>query len=124
MFETLRIKIFGTQPAAKVTDKALEQLIQRDFGIKAVEVKQKLTLVNSDTHGGKNRISAAIIKLSNRDINAIDYYIEISKNDFRDVISQAEYPRCSKFDFSEIKKQNTKQIYLEDWNEYWNWMTK
>ena len=42
MFETLRIKVFGTQPAATVTDKILERIIQRDFGNRANEVKQKL----------------------------------------------------------------------------------
>ena len=92
MFETLRIKVFGTQPAATVTDKILEQIIQRDFGNCANEVKQKLKQITSDTHEGKNRISAAIIKLSNKDINVIDHYIDMTKNDFRDVISRAEYP--------------------------------
>lgn len=123
MFETLRIKVFGTQPAATVTDKILEQIIQRDFGNCANEVKQKLKQITSDTHEGKNRISAAIIKLSNKDINVIDHYIDMTKNDFRDVISRAEYPRCFKLDFGQAeKKLNIKQVYLSDWNEYSNWL--
>lgn len=110
MFEAIRIKFFGSQPAARVTDKILERLIERDFGSKALEVKQKLQRVTSDSHNGKNRISAAILKLSNKD--------------FRDVISQAEYPRCSKLDFDKIEKRNMKAIYLDDWTEYSKWLTK
>ncbi len=122
MFEVLRIRIFGTQPAAKVTDKTLVRLIQREFGEQADNVKLKLRQITSDTHNGKNRISAAIIKLSNKDLKAIDYYIEMCKNDFRDLISQAEYPRCSKLGFNEMEEQNMKRIYLNDWIDYSNWI--
>ena len=122
MFEAIRIKIFGSQPTANITNKKLKQLIQRDFGTKAAEVKQKLRKVTSDTHSGANRISAGILKLSNRDINAIGYYVDMSNSDFREVISQAEYPRCSKLSFSELEEQNMKQIYLDDWKEYSKWL--
>jgi hypothetical protein len=74
----------------------------------ALEVKQKLQRVTSDSHNGKNRISAAILKLSNKDFNSTDYYINMSHGDFRDVISQAEYPRCSKLDFDKMEKENMK----------------
>ena len=122
MFETLQIKVFGTQPAATVTDKILERIIQRDFGDCDNEVKQKLRQITSDTRAGKNRISAAIIKLSNKDINVIDHYIDMTKNDFRDVISKAEYPRCFKLDLGQAEKLNMKQVYLDDWKEYSKWL--
>src|SRR5688572_15465017 len=118
MFEVLRIKLFGNQPIPKITDKELSQLILRDFGANSDEVKQKLRKVKSDTPSGKNRISAAIIKLSNKDFFAIDQFIEISNNDFRDVISQTEYPKSSELGFTNFETQNMKQIYLEDWEQY------
>jgi uncharacterized protein YgbK (DUF1537 family) len=124
MFETIRIKIFGKQPAAKVTDRKLERLIQREFGHRISEVRQKLQRVTSDTNNGKNRISAAILKLANKDFNVLDHYIAMNNSDFRDVISQAEYPRCSKLDFGEMEERNMKHIYLEDWIEYSNWLNK
>lgn len=122
MLETLRINFFGTQPVAIVTDKILERIIQRDFGNRADEVKQKLKEVISDNHNGKNRISAAILKLSNKDIKAIDHFISLSNNDCRDVISQAEYPKCSKLNLSEMEEQNMKPIYFDDWIEYLKWI--
>ncbi len=122
MFETLRIKVFGAQPAATVTDKILERIIERDFGNCANEVKQKLKQITCDTHEGKNRISAAIIKLANKDINVIDHYINMTKNDFRDVISKAEYPGCFELNLSKAGKLNMKQVYLDDWKEYSKWL--
>ena len=124
MFEAIRIKLLGIQPAAKVTDKLLERLFQREFGNRAPEVKQKLQQVTSETQKGKNRISAAILKLSNMDFSAIDYFIGMSSEDSRDVISKAEYPRCSKFGFDDIEGQNMKGVYLDDWTEYSKWLNK
>ena len=124
MFETLRIILFGTQPFAKVDNKTLEKIIYRDFGNRANEVKQKLRGILSDTATRKNRISAAIIKLADKDINAIDNYIEISNNDCRDVLARAEYPRCFEVGFDEMGKSKMKQIYLADWKEYSIWLNK
>jgi len=76
--------------------------------------KLNLSRKLSDSQGGKNRISAAII--------LIDYYIAMSKNDFIDVILQAEYPGCSKLGFSKMGKQDMKPIYLDDWTAYSNWL--
>ena len=124
MLETLRIKLVGTQPIAKVSDAMLERLIQREFGNQADLVSRKLKQVFSETNAGKNRISAAIIKLSDKDINAIDHLIEQSKNDFRDLISQSEYPKCSKLGFTDTEKQNMNFIYLDDWTQYSKWLNK
>jgi hypothetical protein len=124
MFKYFQIMFFGTQPSAKVSDKTLERIIYREFDKRAKEVKQKLRQVKSDTKNGQNRISAAILKLANTDFNAIDNFIEISNNDFRDVISHAEYPQCSKVAFNDISKDKRKQLYLADWKQYSNWLSK
>ncbi len=124
MFEILQIRLFGTQPVAKVTDQMLERIIQRDFGSQADEVKQKLKQVISDSHSGKNRISAAILKLSNKDIKAVDHFIRLSNNDCRDVLSQAEYPKCTELGFGDMEEQSMKPIYLEDWKEYSRWLNR
>ena len=115
MFEILRIKLFGTEPAAKITDRKLEQLIHRDFGKHEDEVKQKLEHLN-------NRIAAAILKLSNKDINSMDHFIEVSNDDYRDVLSSAEYPRYGNMIFGQLNKKDRKRIILEDWQEYSEWL--
>ena len=73
---------------------------------------------------GKNRISAAILKLSNKDINLVQHYIEKSNFDFRDVIAEAEYKKCSTHSFEEIQNKDMSNIYYEDWTEYSQWLEK
>ena len=124
MFETLRIILFGTQPFAKVDSKTLERIIHREFGNRSSEVKQKLLQITSDTPNSKNRISAAIIKLADKNINAIDNFVEVSNNDCRDVLAKAEYPRCFNLGFGEMEKSKMKQIFLADWKDYLKWLNK
>ncbi len=122
MLETLKIKLFGDQPTAKVSDQMLDSIIKREFGKLADKVREKLNVIRGDSKESKNRISAAIIKLSNKNINSLEHYISVAQADPRDVLSQAEYPRCSKYSFSEMGERDMKPIYLDDWNEYSTWL--
>lgn len=122
MFEELKIKILGTQPAAKVTTNQLEKLIAREFPKHIDEVTLKFYKVKGDNPNGINRISAAIVKLANKDLSTLDRFIEMASADYRDILSQAEYPRCSKLGFGEFDKKKMKSIYLEDWREYSKWL--
>lgn len=122
MFEKLKIKIFGTQPAAKVTTNQLEKLIAREFPKHIDEVTLKFYKVKGDNPNGINRISAAIVKLAHKDPSSIDHFIKMASTDYRDILSQAEYPRYSKLGFEEYDKKKMKSIYLEDWKEYSKWL--
>ncbi len=124
MFEFLKIKFFGIQPTAKITDKTIERIIKREFGNNADKVKDKLQQVISDTSKGRNRISAAVLKLANKDFDKIDYWIHISNNDFREVVAKAEYPRISNLDFAEVNQTESKNIYSADWLDYSSWINK
>ena len=124
MFETIKIRILGKQPVPKVSNRMLDRLIQRDYQDSHAEVKQKLNKIISATHSGKNRISAAILKLSNQDLSQIDHYIEIANTDFRDVISKAEYPSASQYGFNDTNRFKMKHIYLADWFGYSKWLSK
>ncbi len=122
MFEVLKINIWGTQPVARVSDKQLEKLIRREFPDNINQVKTRLGKVKIDPASGKNRISAAIIKLANKDVKSLDHYIDVANSDFRDVLSQAEYPRCSKLGFGKSRSNDMKRIYMNDWKEYSKWL--
>jgi len=124
MFETLRIKLFGRQPFAKISNKTLERIIQREFGDRANAIKQKLQSVANDTPGGKNRLLAAIVKLADKDVDAVDKFIEICNTDYRDVLAKAEYPECLELGFSKTHGNKMKQIYLTEWEEYSNCLKK
>ena len=124
MFEILKIKLFGIQPIPKITESILEKIIERDFKASSTEVKSKLEKVESETESGKNRISLAILKLANGNLEDVEKYIEVSNVDFRDIIFQAEYPRCSELGFEAIENPEIRKVYLEDWEEYTKWLNK
>lgn len=122
MFEVFKIKYLGVQPEAKVTTLRLESLIAREFPRHIEEVTLKFYKVKGDTPNGMNRISAAILKLADKDLSSIDHYIEMANADSRDVLALAEYPRCSKIGFDNFDKNQMKEVYLDDWREYSKWL--
>jgi hypothetical protein len=122
MFEEFKIKYLGIQPIAKVSTLKVESLIAREFPNHIDEVILKFYNIKGDNPNGINRISAAILKLANKDISMIDHYIEIANADSRDVLSKAEYPRSTKIGFVDFDKKKMKSIYLDDWTEYSKWL--
>ncbi|XLS30540.1 hypothetical protein ACJD0Z_06870 [Flavobacteriaceae bacterium M23B6Z8] len=112
------------QPVAKISDMELEKLVDREFPENSDLVKRKLTEIKSDSRSGQNRIGAAVLKLANSDLNRIDYLIKTANKDFRDIISQAEYPRASKYGFDERSENELKTDYLDDWTEYAEWKSR
>jgi hypothetical protein len=124
MLDLLKIKLFGHQPVAKISDQLLDTLIERDYKNNAVIVKEKLNTIDSDSQAGKNRIAAGILKLANKNFDALDELIEKANTDSRDIFMWAEYPRCAKLDFDELDDKQMKQVYIEDFNEYSKWLGK
>ena len=118
--EELKLKN-GEQPIAKISDNEMDFLISRDFENNINLVKQKLNKIQSDSKSGKNRISAAVLKIANRELDKIDIIVEKANEDFRDVICEAEYPRVYKNVFNEPNEEQLKVDYLNDWTEYLEW---
>ena len=124
MFDIVKIKILGQQPTAKISDELLDTLIERDYIINANIVRTKLDKINSDSKAGQNRIAAGVLKLANKNFDALDELIEKANTDSRDILMWAEYPRCAKIRFDELDQKKMKQIYIDDFNEYSNWINK
>ncbi len=124
MSDIQNIKLFGNQPSAKISDELLEKLIIREFKVDTAVVSEKLKNVISDSQMGKNRISADILKLANKDINTLDELIERANIDSRDIMLWAEYPRCAELGFDELDENAMKQIYIDDFVEYSNWLNR
>ena len=122
MFDLLKIKFFGHQPVAKISDQLLDTLIGRDFKSKAAIVRTKLNYIDSDSKAGQNRIAASILKLADKNFDALDELIEKANADSRDILMWAEYPRCAKIGFDELDNKQMKQIYLDDFIEFSNWL--
>ena len=114
----------GEQPVAVISNEDLDFLIGREFPSERDFVKAELDKVTSDSEGGKNRISACVLKLAERDSTKIDSLVRLANEDSRDVISRAEYPRASLvgFDLFEQDGDATRNVFMEDWKEYSTWL--
>ena len=124
MNEIELIKRKGEQPTAKISNAELESLIEREFPNNLNVIKQKLNKIQSNSQNGKNRIGAAVLKLANSELNKIKDLINKANEDFRDIVSEAEYPRASKYGFDEPNDNELKTDYLNDWIEYKDWKDK
>lgn len=114
----------GEQPVAKISDEDLDFLICREFPNDKVTVKTKLDKIKSDSQNGKNRISASVLKLADKNLSRIDILVKRANQDFRDIVLKAEYPRASSYDFGKRDEEEIKDDYLRDWDEYSTWKEK
>lgn len=126
MNEKELILIQGQQPVATISDEDLNFLICREFSNHKESVKSLLDKIKSDSKNGKNRISASILKLANKDLSKIVFLVKQVNDDFRDVVSEAEYPRAHRIGFELFDKEDKfiKEVLLEDWEEYSSWKVK
>jgi hypothetical protein len=112
------------QPAAKVYKRDITRIIKRDY--KGNENKI-LEILNVYQDYESYRVWAAILKLSNGDINKVNYYVELANTDYRDVLAPAEYPIYSHkigFDTDKYSKQEINGIIKDDLDQYKRWFNK
>jgi hypothetical protein len=114
----------GEQPVAKISNEELDFLINREFPNVKDAIRAKLDKIKSDSQNGKNRISASILKLANKEFKEIDVLVKRANEDFRDIVSEAEYPRASSYGFGERNDEENQNDYLKDWEEYSTWKEK
>ena len=112
------------QPAAKISDEELDFLISREFPNDKEFVKNSLDKLISDSQPGKNRIAAAVLKIADKKIDKIEFLVRLANEDFRDIVSEAEYPRASNLGFEKMSDNEHNNIYLKDWEEYSKWIGK
>lgn len=114
-------------PAAEISDELLRKLIRREFPkiFTRLKVKWLLNSISSDSKAGKNRLSAAVLKLAQGDIAKLKLLVERCNYDFRDVVSEAEYPIYSSYGgFGKVPEDKIKEVYAADWNQYSDWINK
>lgn len=110
------------QPVPTVTDKDVERIALRDFGkenlAEAMGILKKYGQ-HKETRLGTPRVRLAILKLANGDLDLLSKYTENANQDFRDIISLAEYPKYLAEVGFERNSQKTKTAVIEaDWNQY------
>ncbi|MEL6894204.1 MAG: hypothetical protein AAFP84_21615 [Actinomycetota bacterium] len=81
------------QPVPNIDADDVARLLAREFG-PAADAAQAMLGALSGTHpGAVARVSAAVIKLSGGDLDALRSAVDTAVADWRDVLAAAEYPR-------------------------------
>ncbi|MDA9317121.1 hypothetical protein N9Q58_04315 [Polaribacter sp.] len=112
------------QKIPNIKDAVIKRIVEREFSsVKFTKIEGILKRYQSRNSKGMNRIYAAILKLSNGNIELIKKYVEQANSDYRDIIALAEYPNYSKYDFDEnLSKEKEKQLIDSDWKQYEIWL--
>jgi hypothetical protein len=117
-----------TQPHADVTAADVERIARRDYPPDRVD--EVLSILDEyggeDWHPEPDRVRMAVLKLAGGKFDQLRMHIEAAKMDFRDVLSEAEYPLYTKkwFHIDKLPEAERQQIIDSDWKQYQDWLTR
>jgi len=126
MIEKDLILTKGEQPVPTISDEKLDFLISREFPYEKELVRTKLNNIKSDSENAKNRICTSVLKVADKKLDKIDFLVKRANKDFRDIVSEAEYPRAHKSGFALFDQEEkiVRDVLLSDWEEYSTWTEK
>jgi uncharacterized protein YqfB (UPF0267 family) len=114
-----------TEKIPEIKDIDIKRIILRDFSESHFKsVLDILSLYKSGSDKGMNRIYAAILKLSNGNIDLLKTNVAIANVDYRDVISLAEYPNSFEVMFDDLSDEANDKLTEEDWTQYQEWLMR
>ena len=110
------------QPVPSVTIEQINKILRREFPF---NIQKALEILKQYSSNGKYRVWAAIIKLSERDLNKLQENTNTAINDYRDILANAEYPEYTLkvgFDSKKFTKEEIENIYQRDQQQYLKWL--
>jgi len=104
--EILKKKLINIFPD-KIERSQAGQIIER-YGVESCEVEH-------------DRIQLAILKLSGSSLDSLKKNTQLAKEDYRDILSLAEYPKQSK-SWSILDGPKKQKMIEDDLSQYENWL--
>ena len=104
----------------------VERVARRDFP--ADQIPSVMAVLGEygeeEWHREEQRVRLAVLKLANRDMKDLRYWIEQAKRDYRDVLGPAEYPLYGKKwgRMDTILEEEQTRIIESDWAQYEQWL--
>ena len=114
-----------TQPHPDVTAADVERIVRRDYP--AERFDEVFAILNEygteDWHPESDRVRMSVLKLAGGKFDQLRGHVEAAKMDFRDVLSEAEYPLATKkwFHIDKLSEAERQKIYDADWKQYEDW---
>ncbi len=115
------------QPVPQVSEADIARIVAREFSPKhAAEVVLALGEYRKQSwHREVIRVRVAILKLANGRLDRLSEAIQTATKDYRDVLSQAEYPRYfQEFSPSENDALKRSKAIAADWRHDEEWLRK
>jgi hypothetical protein len=113
------------QPVPKLTDADVERIVRRDFpSDKVAEVFTVLEAYGTEPwHREPARVRIAACKLAAGNLDRLQQEIARAKEDYRDTLAAAEYPRyCRCVPGPEmVSEEDEKRVIDADWKQYQEW---
>ena len=115
------------QPAPKITAADVERIIARDFpSAEVAAVRAALAEYGTKAwHREVDRVRIAVLRMADGDLGRLRSALATADQDYRDVLSVAEYPgylqKVSPSDKNEI---NRVLAVDADWNQYREWFER
>ncbi len=114
------------QPVPQVNRVDVLRIVRRDFALNDEQLILELLSEYGELewHREIDRVHLAILKLSQKSLDKLIDTVQIACEDFRDVISNAEYPNYSRFypkrdSLDDGEKYN---VITSDWDQYKTWL--
>jgi hypothetical protein len=116
----------GQQAAPIVDAEDVVQVVSRDFQPESQQqVFEILREFGSDHDGVTARVHLAALKLADGDIDRLITRIAAAIRDWRDIVSEAEYPAYLRERApSELSIEQRQRVIESDWNQYHKWLGK
>jgi hypothetical protein len=116
------------QPTPTVTDADVERIVRREF--EEADVAAVLGILaeyGTEAHEPESaRVRLAALKEARGDLDRLRQQVSSAKMDYRDVLSEAEYPLASR-KWGRMKGMTDTErqaIYDADWHQYQKWLTR
>jgi hypothetical protein len=116
------------QPVPRVTEEDVKRIALRDFGTEhlsqVMEILQEYGKQEWNRPGSP-RVRLAILKLAHGDLEKLKEHTKLAIQDFRDVLTMAEYPRFTiEIGFNEADKKTEHEVISDDWEQYREWFER
>jgi hypothetical protein len=126
-------ELFGSgpapiQPVPQVTAADIERIVRRDFP--EAQVGDALAILaeygTEIWHPESARVRLAALKLADGSLEKLRRVMDQAKQDYRDVLAPAEYPKYTqhRFHARRLRARDRQEIYTDDWQQYERWLKK
>jgi hypothetical protein len=112
------------QPIPEVCYEDVERIVRRDFPVSQFDTVIGILDEYDETKGSHQRfrVEVATLKLAHGNLHALRAQVTAACEDWRDVVSSAEYPEYSRRAGEKLSLTQRNHVVEADWKQYQSWL--